>query len=177
MLRYVPTPRCALLVTALGLAGFTLPDPPVHAGTNHRVRRPVSGTGVHYFTTAVVHSKVERAGRIVQRSTETVELQGDLAGRVLYHPVSTTDLSAGTLINTGHQVFSGTVLGSAPVLLYDDRFEFRIDLNTGATAGEVHLTKVLDGPDIRCDLRVTGTGMTPDGNARFEYRGECGMER
>lgn len=173
MLRYVSMLRSALVAAALTFAGHLVLGPSAQAEVAHKARRPVSGTGVHYFTTAIVHSKVERAGRVVQRSTETVDLQGDLAGRLLYHPISRTDRSTGTLINTGHQVFSGTVLGSAPVLLYDDRFEFRIDLNTGATVGEVHLTTVLDGPDIRCDLRVTGTGMTPEGNALFEYRGEC----
>jgi hypothetical protein len=134
---------------------------------------PVSGRGVHLFSTAIVHSKEATPNGRVQRSTETVELEGDLVGRVLYHPTSVFDFAQGTLVNTGHQVFSGTVLGSAPVLIHDDAFRFDVDLDTGATVGDVHLTDSLAGPKVRCHLRVVGTGMTPEGNATVEYTGEC----
>ena len=133
----------------------------------------VTGTGVHYFTTAIIHSTTPTPTGLVQRSTDIVELDGDLTGRVLYHPVSVFDFVKNTLVNTGHQVFSGTVLGSEPVLLLDDEFRFDVDLATGATTGRVHLTKRLAGPKIRCDLNVVGTGLTPEGNAAIQYTGQC----
>ena len=82
--------------------------------------RPVAGSGTHYLTTAIVHSTEPSPTGMIQRSTETVDLTGDLTGRILYHPTSVFDFVNGTLTNTGHQVFSGTVLGSAPVMLHDD---------------------------------------------------------
>lgn len=133
----------------------------------------VSGTGVHYFTSAIVHSTQATGTGFVQRSTDIVELQGDLVGRLLYQPVSVFDLAAGTLVNTGHQVYSGTVLDSAPVLLLDDQFRFEVDLATGATTGKVHLLEHLAGPRIRCELTVSGTGLTPEGDARVAYEGRC----
>jgi hypothetical protein len=139
--------------------------------------RPVEGSGIHYFTTAIVHSSEPTETGLIQKSTETVDLTGDLVGRLLYQPVSVFDFVRGTLVNTGHQVFSGTILGSAPVLLYDDSFRFEVDLATGATVGEVHLTDDLAGPDIRCKLAVVGTGMTPEGNAMFDYSGECRFKK
>lgn len=166
MSRAVPT-RALVVVLACSLwisAG--------HAGPRPRVR-PVSGTGVHFFTTAIVHSKTPTPTGLVQRSTEIVELAGDLTGVVLYHPTSVFDFAKGTLVNTGHQVFSGTVLGSDPVLLHDDAFRFTVTLANGATVGEVHLTDRLGGPGVRCDLEIAGTGMTPEGNATFAYTGEC----
>jgi hypothetical protein len=138
--------------------------------------RAVSGQGVHFLTTALVHSQQPTPTGMVQRSTETVELTGDLAGRVLYHPVSVFDFVSGTLVNTGHQVFSGTVLGSAPVLLHDDQFRFEADLTTGAVRGEVHFADRIVGPRIRCHLTVVGTGPTADGNAGFDYAGECRLK-
>jgi hypothetical protein len=139
--------------------------------------RPVEGSGTHYFTTAIVHSSEPTETGFIQKSTETVDLTGDLIGRLLYQPVSVFDFAKGTLVNTGHQVFSGTILGSAPVLLYDDSFRFEVDLATGATVGEVHLTDDLAGPDIRCKLAIVGTGMTPEGNATFDYSGECRFKK
>ncbi len=138
---------------------------------------PVSGTGIHYFSTAVVHSSEPTDTGFVQRSTDTVELSGDLTGRVLYHPVSVFDFQAGTLVNTGSQVFSGSVLGSAPVLLHDDEFRFEVNLDTGETIGEIHLVDRIAGPRIRCHLEVRGTGrMTPEGDAIGDYSGECRTE-
>jgi hypothetical protein len=133
----------------------------------------VAGSGVHDFTTAIVHSAEPTPTGMIQRSTEKVDLTGDLTGRLLYHPTSVFDFMQGTLVNTGSQVYSGTVLGSAPVMLYDDQFRFEVNLSTGATTGEVHLTHSLAGPKVRCHLTVTGTVMTPEGNATFDYTGEC----
>ncbi len=137
----------------------------------------VAGTGVHYFTTAIVHSAEPTDTGKVQRSTETVDLSGDLNGRVLYQPVSVFDFEDGTLVNTGHQVFSGTVLGSEPVLLYDDEFRFDVDLNTGATVGTVFLDERIAGPRIQCNLSITGTGLTADGNSVVAYTGLCKIKR
>ena len=138
---------------------------------------PVTGTGVHDFTSAIVHSAEQTATGVVQRSTETVELSGDLEGRVLYHPESVYDFVAGTLVNTGHQVFSGTVLGSEPVLLHDDEFRFEVDLNTGATTGTVILADRIAGPKIQCNLDVFGTGLTQDGASGLGYSGQCKIKQ
>lgn len=134
---------------------------------------PVSGTGTHYFTTAMIHSQEPTPTGQIQRSTDIVELEGDLVGRVLYHPVSEFDFAAGTLVNTGHQVFSGTILGSEPVLLLDDEFRFDVNLVTGETTGKILLNQTLAGPKIRCELTVEGTGSTDGGDATIGYTGEC----
>ena len=134
---------------------------------------PVSGSGVHFLTTAIVHSATPTATGLIQRSTETVDLTGDLTGRILYHPTSVIDFATQTLVNTGHQVFSGTVLGSEPVMLHDDTFHFNIDLQTGTGTGTVNLVDRIDGPKLRCQLTVVSTGMTADGNVAAEYTGEC----
>ena len=134
---------------------------------------PVAGSGVHYLATAVIHSTEVTPTGLVQRSTETVELSGDLIGRILYHPTTVIDFTTNTLVNTGDQVFSGTVLGSAPVLLHDDEFRFEANLATGAVAGKVHLIKSIAGDKIRCELDVVGTGIDANGNATFTYTGHC----
>jgi hypothetical protein len=133
----------------------------------------VSGTGVHMFTSAIVHTQTPTASGMIQTSTDTVELTGDLKGRILYHPTSVFDFANNTLLNTGHQVFSGTVLGSEPTLLLDEDFRFEVDLQTGATVGTVSFTRTLAGPRFRCLLDVVGTGITPDGDAAFAYTGQC----
>jgi len=138
---------------------------------------PVSGVGVHYFTTAIIHSQQPTASGMVQRSTDIVELDGDLEGRLLYHPVSVFDFAAGTLVNTGHQVFSGTVLGSDPVLIHDDEFRFDVNLASGETTGKVYLLDPIAGPKIRCELDVVGTGATPAGDAIVAYTGRCKVKR
>jgi len=138
---------------------------------------PVSGTGTHYFTTAIIHSKEPTPTGFVQRSTDIVELEGDLEGRVLYHPVSVFDFAAGTLVNTGHQVFSGTVLGSEPVLISDDEFRFEVQLATGETVGRIFLTQPMAGPRIYCELEANGTGMSPGGDARIAYTGRCKVKQ
>jgi hypothetical protein len=133
----------------------------------------VAGSGVHYFTTAIVHATETTPTGMIQRSTETVELTGDLTGRILYQPTSVFDFAGGTLVNTGHQVFSGTVLGSAPVLLHDDEFRFEASLVTGAVSGKVYLTDPIAGDKIRCELDVVGSGLDASGNATFNYTGHC----
>jgi hypothetical protein len=142
------------------------------------VTRPVAGTAVHFFTTAMIHSQEPTTAGMIQRSTDIVELSGDLKGRILYHPTSVFDFVNGTLVNTGHQVFSGTVLGTAPVMLHDDEFRFEVNLNGGVEAGEVHLRNHIAGPRIACDLIVSGTGTkTPEGNALVGYTGTCTFKR
>jgi len=148
------------------------------AAADPRQPIPVEGTGVHHFTSAiVVHSQEETSTGMIQRSTDIVSLSGDLEGFILYHPTSVFDFANGTLVNTGTQVFSGTVKGSDPVILHDDRFRFEVDLDTGATTGQVHLSRAKDAPHpgswYDCDLEVTGTGMTADGDATFDYTGTC----
>lgn len=138
---------------------------------------PVSGGAVHFFTTAVVHSEEPTEAGKVQRSTEIIRLTGDLDGYILYHPTSVFDFAGGTLVNTGTQIFSGTVAGSAPMILHDDRYRFTVDLATGATVGEVHLSRSNDAPHrgswYACDLEVVGTGSTAAGDATATYHGTC----
>lgn len=142
-------------------------------------RQPVEveGTGVHHFSTARTHSTTQdEDGVVVQRSTDTVSLDGDLFGTVLYHSTARIDEGAGTAVVTGAQMFSGTVLGGSPTVMFDDRFRFDIDLATGATHGEVHFEPSADArhePRVWCDLIVTGTGRTPEGDSTFSYRGTC----
>lgn len=139
--------------------------------------QPVAGAGVHHFSTAIVHAQEPTANGMIQRSTDIVTLSGDLRGHMLYHPTSTFDHVAGTLVNTGVQFFSGSVLGSPPVILHDDRFRFEVDLGTGATTGLVLLGRSHDAPHAdhwyECRLDVMGTGLTPAGDATFTYEGEC----
>ena len=92
---------------------------------------------------------------------------------MLYHVTSVFDFAAGTLVNTGDQVFSGTVAGSAPVLIHDDQFRFRVNLATGEESGQVFLFDHIAGPKVRCQLDVVGTGLTAEGNPTFDYRGTC----
>jgi len=138
---------------------------------------PVSGTGMHYFSTAIIHHREATATGEVVRSTDTVELHGDLEGRILYHPFSVFDYEAGTLVNTGSQVFSGAVLGGGPVLLYDDQYRFEVNLATGETVGSVLLTQPLAGNVQGCELTVTGPSGPPTeaGDMPFLYEGECVM--
>jgi hypothetical protein len=143
------------------------------AGSAHATAVQVSGSGVDFLTTAIVHSKETTATGMIQKSTETVELTGDLRGRVLYHVTSTFDFVQGTLVNTGDQVFSGTVAGSEPVMLHDDQFRFEVNLATGAESGQVYLLDHIAGAKVRCTLDVVGTGMNADGNPTFNYTGEC----
>ena len=161
-----------LLVAALALIPFCSPLAAEKSGNGYRWV-PVAGTGTHYFTTAIIHSQEPRPTGFIQRSTDIVELEGDLKGRVLYHPVSVFDFAAGTLVNTGHQVFSGTVLGSEPVLISDDQFRFEVNLFTGETVGKIRLVTPLAGPKTWCELEATGIGSTDGGDAVIAYTGRC----
>jgi len=133
----------------------------------------VSGNGVDALNTAIVHSQQPTPTGMIQESTETVELTGDLKGRVLYHVTSVFDFVHGTLVNTGDQVYSGTIAGSAPVMIHDDQFRFEVNLNTGQESGQVFLFDHLAGPKVRCTLAVVGTGLNGEGNPTFSYRGAC----
>ena len=138
----------------------------------------VRGTGVHYFTTAAVHGQAPTETGMVQRSTDIVRLEGDMDGYVLYHPTSVFDFAAGTLVNTGTQIFSGTVLDSAPVILHDDRYRFQVDLSTGVTEGQVYLGRSQDAPHrgswYECNLVISGDGTsTPQGDNVVSYEGTC----
>ena len=133
----------------------------------------VRGHGVDLANGAIVHSKTPTHEGFVQQSTEIVELEGDLHGRVLYQVTSRFDELHKRLVNTGHQVYSGTIAGSAPVMLYDDHFRFQADLASGAESGSVFLVHHLAGPQAACTLKVTGTGPDGQGNPTFTYHGEC----
>jgi hypothetical protein len=133
----------------------------------------VSGSGTDLLNAAIVHAKTETAQGTIQKSTEVVELNGDLTGKVLYQVTSTFDYAKGTLVNTGNQVFSGTIAGSDPVLLLDSKFRFEVNLKTGEDSGDVFLLGHLAGPDVTCTLHVVGTGKDADGNPLFRYTGIC----
>lgn len=163
--------QCTTFAMALVLAVSTVHAADLKADQDKWLE--VSGTGIHYFTSSIIHSQEFTATGMIQRSTDIVELEGDLKGRILYHPVSVFDFSAGTLVNTGEQVFSGTVLGSAPVMIYDKWFRFDVDLNTGETLGKVYLLDHIAGPAVRCELTVTGAGQSAAGDALVEYTGRC----
>jgi hypothetical protein len=137
----------------------------------------VSGSAVHYFSTAAVHAQEPTGNGMIQRSTDMIRLTGDVNGYVLYHPTSVFDFTAGTLVNTGTQIFSGTIAGSDPIILHDDSFRFDVDLTTGATTGEVHLGRSGDAPAkggwYECQLTVVGTGVTTEGDNLSDYTGTC----
>lgn len=138
---------------------------------------PVAGSGVHYASRAIIHSQEPTANGMVQQSSDYIELSGDLEGVVLFRPTSVIDHANGTIVNTGIQLFSGTVAGSEPVLLYDDAFRFEIDLNAGATTGVAYLGRSKDAPDqarwFECDLTIVGVGVTPEGDNLSDYSGTC----
>lgn len=138
---------------------------------------PVSGSAFFHATTAIVHSEEPTEQGMVQRSTAVVRLTGDVSGWVLYHFTSTFDFAAGTLVNMGRSTFSGTIAGSDPVVLTDDRGRFEVDLSTEETTGEVHLSAAADARNttvwVECRLDVVGTGRTPDGDETSDYTGEC----
>lgn len=137
----------------------------------------VSGSALHYLSTSVVHSQQPTANGMIQLSSEMIRLTGDVNGYVLYHPTGTFDFANQTLVNSGTQIFSGTVAGSGPVILHDDQFRFDINLANGATTGSVHLGRSKDAPDkggwFECNLSVVVTGWTPEGDNLSDYTGEC----
>jgi hypothetical protein len=138
---------------------------------------PVSGSTVAFASTAVVLSEVPSDGGLIQRSTSVARLTGDLEGWLLFQPTSVFDFDDGTLVNTGTQIFAGTVLGSEPVVLHDDVFLFDNDLTTGTTTGDVHLSRSNDAPRrggwFECHLEIVGTGVTPAGDPTSDYSGTC----
>lgn len=144
----------------------------------HRWQK-VSGTAIHYFDTdvpgrnVITHKATPTDTGVMLRTTETIDIFGDLNGRALYHPETVIDETAGTLVNTGSQVFSGTVLGEGPVLLLDEFFRFDVNLVTGETNGTVFLIDPLDGSRVQCILRIVGTGQTEEGNGMADYTGRC----
>lgn len=146
---------------------------PASSGGRDATTVHVAGSGVDLLDTAIVHSQQPTATGMIQKSTETVDLTGDLTGRVLYHVTSVFDFVNGTLINTGDQVYSGTVAGSPPVLIHDDQFRFEVNLVTGRERGQVYLLDHIAGPKVRCQLEVTGTGLNAQGNPTFTYTGQC----
>lgn len=172
MIRFTMSLVAAALLFASGV---------VEAGDNHAGTAgdtgprtiTVSGSGYDALTTALIHSKETTPTGFIQKSTETVELQGGLTGRLLYHVTSVFDLVKKTLVNTGDQVFSGTIAGSEPVMIHDDQFRFEVDLVTGQDAGQVYLFNNIAGPKVRCRLQVVGTGLNSDGNPTFDYTGTC----
>ena len=156
------------------LAAAALVVTPFHnPAASESVTVDVAGTGVDLLNTAIVHSEQTTPTGMIQKSTQTVELTGGLTGRVLYHVTSVFDFVNGTLVNTGDQVCSGTIAGSAPVLIHDDQFQFDVNLLTGQERGQVYLFKHLAGPKVRCQLDVTGTGRNADGNPTASYIGKC----
>ena len=173
----------ALHIAAIAAALIGAPDAPALPAVDDAALRigartvQVAGTGVDLLTTAIVHSTELTATGKVQKSTETVELRGDLHGRVLYHVTSVFDFVAGTLVNEGDQVYSGTIAGSAPVMVHDDQFRFTVNLATGEENGQVYLLNRIAGPRVRCLLAVVGTGMNAEGNPTFAYSGECTFGR
>lgn len=141
--------------------------PPVQ-GTIH-----VKGTGIDLLNSAIIHSKKTTPTGEIRKSTEIVELRGDLEGTVLYGVTTVINTKQGRLTNSGDQVFSGTVAGSEPVMIHDSKFIFSVNLKTGADHGSVYLTDRIAGPKVRCQLQVTGTGKSASGNPTFKYAGAC----
>ncbi len=142
----------------------------------------VSGTAIHYFDdqpgrNVIIHNVIPTETGIQQSSTETIDLFGDIHGRVLYQPETVIDEVAGTLTNTGNQVFSGTILGVGPVLLHDELFRFDVNLQTGETVGTAFLLDRIDGPRAICVLKINGTGFDDNGNGLAEYEGRCRIGR
>jgi hypothetical protein len=160
---------CKVLACVAAAQALTLPT--LASAANRTVR--VSGTGIDLANGVIVYSKSPTATGSVEQSTETVELSGDLHGRVLCQVTSVVDSARGTLVNTGHQVYSGTIAGSQPVMLHDSKFRFELNLASGAARGSVYLVDHIAGPKVSCMLSVVDTGKNPDGNPTFDYKGEC----
>jgi len=140
--------------------------------------KEVSGTAIHYFDdmpgrNVITHRATPTETGVKLRTTESVDLFGDLEGRVLYQPRTVINQVEGTLVNTGNQVFSGTVLGEGPVLLHDNLFRVDVNLMTGETIGKMFLTDHVDGPVVDCIIEIEGTGFTEEGNGLAEYWGRC----
>jgi hypothetical protein len=153
---------CVAIVHPLALAVGT---------SQHTIH--VAGHGVDRMDGALVHSEQKTPAGLTRVSTAVVELEGDLDGRVLYQVTTRIDSALGKLTNTGRQVYSGTIAGSEPVMLYDDSFVFEANLATGSEHGQVYLVRHLGGPAVRCLLEVSGTGKDAHDNPTFTYAGDC----
>jgi hypothetical protein len=164
----VASALCAVSVQVLGA-------PPAADAKPQRGERvvQVAGDGVDLVSGAIIHSKTNTPTGTIQKSTGSVELNGDLHGRVLFETTSIFDSAKNTLVNTGDQVYSGTIAGSEPAMIHDSQFRFEVNLTTGADSGSVYLLDHIAGPRVRCTLRVVGTGKNADGNPTFNYTGEC----
>lgn len=176
--------KFALILFVLGTLFFTsavsmvFADSDKSCGADRGYERvEVSGTAVHYFDTKIVHRSKQTPTGLRETTTETIDLSGDLEGRVLYQPTGVYDFVNGQLVNTGRQVFSGTVLGSRPVLIYDDEFRFEVDLNTGAVHGEVYLDQHIAGPRTTCEITVRGSTPPVDGKGESTYTGVCWIRK
>ncbi len=161
---------CQVLACTAALQLLALPA--AHAFSPGRVVR-VSGSGVDMVKTAILHSRTPTATGSIEYSTMSVELSGDLHGRVLCQVTTVIDSVHGTLVNTGQQVYSGTIAGSQPVMLHDSKFRFDLNSVTGEAHGSVYLVDHIAGPKVSCTLQVVDIGKTPDGNPTFSYSGEC----
>jgi hypothetical protein len=133
----------------------------------------VAGSGFDDLKNAIVHWKKPTLTGMIQQSTEIVDIDGDMRGRVLYQVTSVFDFVNGTPVNTGDQVYSGTIGGSAPVMIHDNQFRFDVNLSTHKETGTVLLLNHIAGPKVRCTLDGVGTGLNNDGNPLFDYSGEC----
>ncbi|HEV7500873.1 MAG TPA: hypothetical protein VGQ33_12755 [Vicinamibacteria bacterium] len=173
MISFRATHVAVAAALSLGLADASEGRDPSELRADAATTVAVAGSGEDHLTTAIVHAQETTPTGKVQKSTEIVALSGDLKGFVLYHVTSVFDFAAGTLVNTGDQVFSGTVAGSAPVMIHDDQFRFRVNLATGEESGKVYLFDHIAGPKVRCQLDVVGTGLTAEGNPTFDYHGTC----
>ena len=142
-------------------------------------RVEVSGTAIHDFNTVILHREKTRPNGVKKTvTTETIDLSGDLEGRVLYQPVGVLNEARGTLVNTGRQVFSGTILGSRPVMLFDDEFRFEVNFFLQQVRGEVYLSERLSGPRIACELEIIGGDQPPVDNRTFStYSGFCWIRK
>jgi hypothetical protein len=164
-------PALALLAAPMCIAG----EKP---GNGKGLWQEVSGTAIHYFDSVpgrnvITHAVTPTESGLKQRTTDTIDLFGDLEGRVLYQPRTVIDFSECSLVNTGNQVFSGTVLGEGPVLVHDDLFRFDVNICTGETVGKAFLINRIDGPKVDCVIDIVGTGFSEEGNGLAEYTGRC----
>lgn len=168
---WVPTIVTALCVVSLHLLSSAAIAEQRHPSGKRSVH--VAGSGTDLLNGAIVHSKKPTPAGEWQRSTEIVELKGDLNGKLLYQVTTVIDTQKNTLVNTGDQVFSGTIAGSDPVMIHDSKFRFGVNLATGAEIGSVYLLDHIAGPRVQCELKVSGTGKNADGNPTFDYTGTC----
>ena len=167
-----------LLIPALALLVASASYADTEAPRGKGLWKEVSGTAIHYFDDipgrgSITHEATPTETGVKLRTTDTIDLFGDLEGRVLYQPHTVINYVEGTLVNTGNQVFSGTVLGEGPVLLHDNLFRFDVNLATGETLGKVFLIDHIDGPVVDCVLEIVGTGFSEEGNGLADYSGRC----